>query len=216
MAFFIFFCLCIKLNITILLFLLLWLLNVNYLIMQFNVVFIFVCFEIIVFMFYYMSNSLSFLIFQLFYLFFLFFMIIMVDFNNWYLLIVGWEMMGVMSFLLISWFNGRQLARNGAFLAFNINRLGDLFLFFGILFGFTFFIVLSLLTKSSMWIFSTWLPNAMEGPTPVSALLHSSTMVVAGVFLVQFFNFLSFHIVLFLLLYGTYMGLLGYKFGDYK
>merc|ERR1712212_1163915 len=106
------------------------------------------------------------------------------------------EMMGVMSFLLISWFNGRQLARNGAFLAFNINRLGDLFLFFRLLFGFVYFIVLSLLTKSSMWIFSTWLPNAMEGPTPVSALLHSSTMVVAGGFLVQFFNFLCFHIIL--------------------
>jgi len=122
----------------------------------------------------------------------------------------------VMSFLLISWFNGRQLARNGAFLAFNINRLGDLLLFFGILFGFIFFIVLSLLTKSSMWIFSTWLPNAMEGPTPVSALLHSSTMVVAGVFLVQFFNFLCFHIILVLLIYGTYMGAIGYKFRDYK
>ena len=163
--------------------------------MQFNLVFLFVCFEIIVFMYYYMSNSLSFFIFMSYYLFFLFFMVIMVDFNNWYLFIVGWEMMRVVSFLLISWFNGWQLARNGAFLAFNINRLGDLFLFFGILFRFIFFILFSLLTKSSMWIFSSWLPNAMEGPTPVSALLHSSTMVVAGVFLVQFFNFLSIHVI---------------------
>merc|ERR1719153_1627677 len=184
--------------------------------MQFNVVFIFVCFEIIVFMFYYMSNSLSFIIFTFFYLFFLFFMVIMVDFNNWYLLIVGWEMMGVMSFLLISWFNGRQLARNGAFLAFNINRLGDLLLFFGILFGFIFFIVLSLLTKSSMWIFSTWLPNATEGPTPVSALLHSSTMVVARVFILSFLGLLSRFFGLSTIFYGAFMGLIRRFFKDFK
>ena len=57
-------------------------------------------------MFYYMVNSLSFLVFMFFYLLFLLFMVIMVDFNNWYLFIFRWEMMGIMSFLLISWFNG--------------------------------------------------------------------------------------------------------------
>jgi len=126
-------------------------------------------------------------------------------------------MMGVFSFLLISWFSGRSLAGNGASLAFLSNRFRDLLFFGGLLVGGNLlFIFFAGLTKSAVWLFSSWLPNAMEGPTPVSTLLHSSTMVVAGVFLIRVFNYSGYLVSVLFLLYGCYMGRVGGQFSDYK
>ena len=138
------------------------------------------------------------------------------ELTNWYLCILGWELMGVCSFYLIGTFSSRAQAISSSSLALCINRVGDICLFLAMLNGLWPLLLFSVLTKSSMLMFSGWLPNAMEGPTPVSALLHSSTMVVAGVSLTVFFDLVSQWVALTFMVYGVFMGLRGSRFSDYK
>nr|YP_009113913.1 NADH dehydrogenase subunit 5 [Vertigo pusilla]AGC52878.1 NADH dehydrogenase subunit 5 [Vertigo pusilla] len=116
-----------------------------------------------------------------------------------FLLLVGWDGLGISSFALIIYYQSNTSLKAG-YLTLLTNRIGDVLIicsipfmimsgnlyFFSVDHSFliTLLIVLAALTKSAQYPFSAWLPAAMAAPTPVSALVHSSTLVTAGVYLV--------------------------------
>ena len=153
---------------------------------------------------------------------FIFFMLLLVMANNLLMLFIGWEGVGLCSYLLIGFFYEKRSAGDAAKKAFIVNRIGDVGVLIGMFFLFHFFGTLDFVTghdgikgmteaapallaaasptlittlllmlflgctgKSAQFPLYTWLPDAMEGPTPVSALIHAATMVTAGIYLVS-------------------------------
>lgn len=132
--------------------------------------------------------------------------------NSFIMLYAGWEMVGLCSYLLIGFWFERRSAYNAAKKAFLTTRVGDVGFAIGILIIFSFvpelhfgavfkavgagtippfwlalaaiFLFCGAIGKSAQFPLHTWLPDAMEGPTPVSALIHAATMVAAGVYMV--------------------------------
>jgi proton-translocating NADH-quinone oxidoreductase chain L len=157
---------------------------------------------------------------------FTFFMLILITANNFLQMFVGWEGVGLSSYLLINFWFTRIQANKSAIKAMLVNRVGDFFILLAMFFIFytfnsldydTVFTLAPLMVdykisfysfeisiidiicillffgamgKSAQLGLHTWLPDAMEGPTPVSALIHAATMVTAGVFLITRCSFL--------------------------
>jgi NADH-quinone oxidoreductase subunit L len=137
-------------------------------------------------------------------------MLILVLANNFVTLYLGWEGVGLASYLLIGWYQNRPSAATAAKKAFLMNRVGDVGLAIAIfliwrslgtvqfsevfprageiggptLLAITLLLLLGACGKSGQFPLQAWLPDAMEGPTPVSALIHAATMVTAGVYLI--------------------------------
>jgi NADH-ubiquinone oxidoreductase chain 5 len=142
---------------------------------------------------------------------FTFMMIVLVTANNLLIMFIGWEGVGVCSYLLVSFWFTRIAANQSSISAFLTNRVGDCFLTIGMfiiiwsignldyttIFSLSPYINENIITligiclligamaKSSQIGLHVWLPMAMEGPTPVSALIHAATMVTAGVYLLM-------------------------------
>jgi len=145
---------------------------------------------------------------------FMFFMLVLVLSSNFLLLFVGWEGVGLASYLLIGFYFKKDSAANAGKKAFIVNRIGDfgfllaMFLLIahfgtldfqaifaaisqhpewhgGFLTAIALLLVLGATGKSAQIPLYVWLPDAMEGPTPVSALIHAATMVTAGIYMVS-------------------------------
>nr|UAV89297.1 NADH dehydrogenase subunit 5 [Cladonema multiramosum] len=142
---------------------------------------------------------------------FTFFMVVLVTSNNIVQLFIGWEGVGLCSYLLINFWFTRIQANKAAVKAMILNKIGDIGVLLGMIILWTLvgswqyssifsnsnllnddkiiilvgiLLLLGVIGKSAQLGLHTWLPDAMEGPTPVSALIHAATMVTAGVFLI--------------------------------
>ena len=168
----------------------------------------------------YMHNDNSFKRFFIYTNFFTFSMLIIIFSNNFLQLFIGWELVGLSSYLLIGFWHKKESAIQANLKAFIVNRVGDMGLLLGVLIVFIstkslsydvlfnnlteldnqvisfFYFQIDLIPLIAMLLFigaaaksaqvplHFWLPDSMEGPTPISALIHAATMVTAGIFMV--------------------------------
>ena len=173
------------------------------------------------------------------------FMLILVCTNNLVFVFIGWEGIGIFSYLLINFWHTRVNANRSALKAIFVNKIGDIFFYLyifvyffvfetfnifeakllaidyvnfegvffnkSVFFLLSFFLIFACMAKSAQIFFHVWLPDAMEGPTPVSALLHAATMVTAGIFILIKFSwliFLDLKIATFILFIGIFTNFL--------
>ena len=180
----------------------------------------FISFFVHVYSITYMHNDPSFKRFFLYTNFFTFAMLIIIFSNNFLQLFIGWELVGLSSYLLIGFWHKKESAIRANLKAFIANRVGDVGLLLGVLLVFittnslnydvffnnleslidhktflfdynlatlpliAFLLFIGAAAKSAQIPLHFWLPDSMEGPTPISALIHAATMVTAGIFMI--------------------------------
>ncbi|MEL0257407.1 MAG: NADH-quinone oxidoreductase subunit L [Gammaproteobacteria bacterium] len=168
----------------------------------------------------YMKDDSSYNRFFIYTNFFTFSMLLIVLSNNFFQLFIGWELVGLSSYLLIGFWLKKDTAINANYKAFIVNRVGDVGLLLGLclifliygstdyneifnlkfsifsdqlnIFGYSFntlsavcfLLFIGAMAKSAQIPLHFWLPDSMEGPTPISALIHAATMVTAGIYMV--------------------------------
>jgi len=157
----------------------------------------------------YMSKDENYRKYFVYFNFFVFSMLVLVMSSNFLIMFLGWELVGLSSYLLISFWSSKASAAKAGNKAFILNRIGDFGFLVGLMFilntfksfdfqevlhkandipvntitVITLFLTLGAFGKSAQFPLFSWLPDAMEGPTPASALIHAATMVTAGVFM---------------------------------
>lgn len=133
--------------------------------------------------------------------------LLVINISDIFFVILGWDGLGLISFFLIVYYQNQSSITSGLFTLL-INRIGDSFFLISIViffyfnsntFSFSseilsdfylFFVLVTFITKSALYPFSPWLPLAIAAPTPISALVHSSTLVTSGLFLIIRFSYL--------------------------
>nr|YP_009113900.1 NADH dehydrogenase subunit 5 [Pupilla muscorum]AGC52865.1 NADH dehydrogenase subunit 5 [Pupilla muscorum] len=167
---------------------------------SFSMVVLCISFCVFLFMCQYMENDEFKFRFGMILLLFVLSMNILIFSGSFFMLMLGWDGLGISSFALIIYYSSAS-SKQAGFLTLMTNRIGDVLIIASIPFflsggNFMFFsmeilpywvvvlLCVAALTKSAQYPFSAWLPAAMAAPTPVSALVHSSTLVTAGVFLI--------------------------------
>nr|BAV82686.1 NADH dehydrogenase subunit 5 [Dictyocaulus viviparus] len=187
----------------------------------FSLVLFFIVVMVIVYSSYYMNGNLSYSYYCSMLLCFVFSMFMLNFSNSVFSLMISWDLLGISSFFLVLFYNNWD-SNSGAMSTVMTNRIGDFFLF--VFLGGSFFVNLFMdveiyfyffmcyfllfgsFTKSAQFPFSGWLPKAMSAPTPVSSLVHSSTLVTAGLILLMGYGVLLFNVVLLRLMF--FFGLL--------
>nr|YP_009057593.1 NADH dehydrogenase subunit 5 [Gononemertes parasita]AGZ63893.1 NADH dehydrogenase subunit 5 [Gononemertes parasita] len=189
--------------------------------LSFSGVVIFISVMVVFFSYYYMFGDFFLFRFILLVFFFVFSMLVVIFIPNLIALLLGWDGLGLISFCLVLYYQNFKSLVSGIITVL-VNRIGDVMILLSIGWLFSFgswsflfldnfyccfwvglCLVLAGMTKSAQFPFCSWLPAAMAAPTPVSALVHSSTLVTAGVYLVlRFWEFISgFYFLVFFLFF---------------
>nr|AYG51198.1 NADH dehydrogenase subunit 5 [Metastrongylus salmi] len=182
----------------------------------FTLILLLITLSVFVFSSYYMNSELNFVYYLVVLMVFVGSMIFLGLSNSVFTMMISWDLLGISSFFLVLFYSNWD-SSSGAMNTALTNRIGDFFMFcffssymfssyyfFSMVYvvsSMVLFLILSSFTKSAQFPFNSWLPKAMSAPTPISSLVHSSTLVTAGLILLMNFGLMNLNVSLMMLLF---------------